>query len=206
MEMKERILLKARELFQQYGVKSITMDEIASQLGVSKKTIYQFFNDKDELVLVVFSDFIDKIEAECSSLKNQFPNAILEVVNLMHYVLDLFSRINPVMLYDLKKFHPKAYQVFLNYKNEFLYNSIVANLKRGIEEGVYRKNLNVDILAKFRIESIELAFDQQLFPAGKYNLVEVQKVFIESYLFGISNLEGHKMISDYLEQQKNFRS
>jgi AcrR family transcriptional regulator len=206
MEMKERILLKARELFQQYGVKSITMDEIASQLGVSKKTIYQFFSDKDELVLVVFSDFIDKIEAECSSLKNQFPNAILEVVNLMHYVLDLFSRINPVMLYDLKKFHPKAYQVFLNYKNEFLYNSIVANLKRGIEEGVYRKNLNVDILAKFRIESIELAFDQQLFPAGKYNLVEVQKVFIESYLFGISSLEGHKMISDYLEQQKNFRS
>lgn len=204
--MKERILLKARELFQQYGVKSITMDEIASQLGVSKKTIYQFFSDKDELVLVVFSDFIDKIEAECSSLKNQFPNAILEVVNLMHYVLDLFSRINPVMLYDLKKFHPKAYQVFLNYKNEFLYNSIVANLKRGIEEGVYRKNLNVDILAKFRIESIELAFDQQLFPAGKYNLVEVQKVFIESYLFGISSLEGHKMISDYLEQQKNFRS
>ncbi len=200
MEMKERILLKARELFQQYGVKSITMDEIASQLGVSKKTIYQFFSDKDELVLVVFSDFIDKIEAECSSLKNQFPNAILEVVNLMHYVLDLFSRINPVMLYDLKKFHPKAYQVFLNYKNEFLYNSIVANLKRGIEEGVYRKNLNVDILAKFRIESIELAFDQQLFPAGKYNLVEVQKVFIESYLFGISSLEGHKMISDYLEQ------
>lgn len=200
--MKERILLKARELFQQYGVKSITMDEIASQLGVSKKTIYQFFSDKDELVLVVFSDFIDKIEAECSSLKNQFPNAILEVVNLMHYVLDLFSRINPVMLYDLKKFHPKAYQVFLNYKNEFLYNSIVANLKRGIEEGVYRKNLNVDILAKFRIESIELAFDQQLFPAGKYNLVEVQKVFIESYLFGISSLEGHKMISDYLEQQK----
>jgi AcrR family transcriptional regulator len=206
MEMKERILLKARELFQQYGVKSITMDEIASQLGVSKKTIYQFFSDKDDLVLVVFSDFIDKIEAECSSLKNQFPNAILEVVNLMHYVLDLFSRINPVMLYDLKKFHPKAYQVFLNYKNEFLYNSIVANLKRGIEEGVYRKNLNVDILAKFRIESIELAFDQQLFPAGKYNLVEVQKVFIESYLFGISSLEGHKMISDYLEQQKNFRS
>lgn len=199
-------MLKARELFQQYGVKSITMDEIASQLGVSKKTIYQFFSDKDELVLVVFSDFIDKIEAECSSLKNQFPNAILEVVNLMHYVLDLFSRINPVMLYDLKKFHPKAYQVFLNYKNEFLYNSIVANLKRGIEEGVYRKNLNVDILAKFRIESIELAFDQQLFPAGKYNLVEVQKVFIESYLFGISSLEGHKMISDYLEQQKNFRS
>jgi len=202
MEMKERILLKATELFHQYGVKSITMDEIASQLGVSKKTIYQFFSDKDELVLVVFSNFISRTITECEACKTNTGDAINEVVNLMHYVLELFSRINPVMLYDLKKFHPNTYNVFLQYKNEFLYNSISANLKRGIEEGVYRQDLNIDILAKLRIETMELAFDQQLFPAGKYNFVEIQKIFIETYLFGISSLKGHQMILDYLEQQK----
>lgn len=202
MEMKERILTRATELFLQYGVKSITMDEIATQLGISKKTIYQFFSDKDELVLIVFNNFINSTITGCEASKESAENAVMEVVKLMNYVLSLFNSINPVMLYDLEKFHPKTYSVFLKYKNEYLYNSVAGNLKKGIEEGLYRENLNIDIVTKFRIGSMVLAFDQQLFPSGRYNFVEIHRLFIENYLYGISTLKGHQLILDYLEQQK----
>lgn len=202
MDMKERIQQKAGELFHRYGIKSITMDEIASQLGVSKKTIYQFFADKEELVMQVASEIIGHSRSSCDYCKQHADNAIHEVFNLMDFLMEMFSNINPVMLFDLEKFHPRSYAVFQQYKEEYLYEMISKNIRQGVAEGLYRENLNVDVITRIRLEGMVLGFNQQVFPAARYNIIDVQRILLEHFLFGIASAKGHKLILKYQKKSK----
>ena len=134
MEMKDRIQQKANDLFRRYGVKSITMDEIAAQLGASKKTIYQYFSDKDELVEAVVSHTIDFVQQTCDENRNSSKDAIHELFQAMDFLQQIFSGMNPAMMYDLERFHPQSYRIFLDHKNKYLFEVIKANLKRVIAE------------------------------------------------------------------------
>src|SRR6188474_1222368 len=124
MEMKERIQQKANDLFRRYGVKSITMDEIAAQLGASKKTIYQYFSDKDELVEAVVRHTIDFSQQTCDNNKLHAKDAIHELFQAMDFVQLIFSDMNPAMMYDLERFHPQSYKIFLDHKNKYLFDMI----------------------------------------------------------------------------------
>ena len=202
MEIRDRIKQKADELFRHYGIRSITMDEIASQLGMSKKTIYQYFTDKDELVDAVTEDELSFSQTSCERDASQSVNAIDEIFNVMEFIEEMFRNMNPAMIYDLEKFHPKSYKKFLEHKNKFLYQMIKTNLERGIKEELYRPEINIEIMTRFRLESMMLAFNQQVFPANKYNLVELEQQIIEHYLFGVSSLKGYKLILKY-KQERN---
>lgn len=197
MEMKERIQQKAAELFHRYGIKSITMDEIASQLGVSKKTIYQFFSDKDELVVTVARTIIEKSQSCCEHCTDSADNAVHHIANIMESLMNIFSGINPSMLYDLEKFHPKGYAVFKQYQENFLYHTILENLRQGINEGLYREDLDIEIAARLRLEGMLLGFNQQVFPASKYNVIYVQQKLLEHFLFGICSIKGHRLVLKY---------
>ena len=194
MEMKDRIQQKANDLFRRYGVKSITMDEIAAQLGVSKKTIYQYFSDKDELVEVIVKQTIEFAQQTCENNRNNSKDAIDELFQAMDFVQQIFSGMNPAMMYDLEKFHPQSYRIFLDYKNKFLFDIIKSNLKRGIAEELYRPDINIDIIAKFRLEAMMIAFNQDVYPASKFNLVDLHTTIIEHFLFGVASLKGYKLI------------
>lgn len=200
--MKDRIREKANELFRRYGIKSITMDEIASQLGVSKKTLYQFYADKDELVTAVAGEWIQFSEGCCDTYRQKCENAIDEIFLAMDFVQEMFSNMNPSMLYDLQKYHPQAFQKFDAHKNRYLYDSIMANLERGIAEGLYRPDLNKEILTKFRLESMLLPFNIEMFPSGKFTMGELEREILLHYLFGVSSLEGYKLIVEYLQRNK----
>ena len=116
--MKERILQKANDLFRRYGFKSITMDEIATQLGASKKTIYQYFSDKDELVEAVVKQTIDYAQQTCDNSRINSKDAVHELFEAMAFVQQIFSGMNPAMMYDLERFHPQAYRLFVDHKNK----------------------------------------------------------------------------------------
>jgi len=201
MEIKERIQQKAKDLFHRYGIKSITMDEIATQLGASKKTIYQYFSDKDELVDAIIKEMIGSAQEMCESNIATGKDAVHELFQAMDFVQQIFSEMNPAMMYDLDRFHPQSFKIFLDHKNKYLYQVIRDNLKRGIKEELYRPDINIDILAKFRLEGMMMAFNQDVFPSSKFNLAELHKIIIEHFLFGVASLKGYKLILKYHQER-----
>ncbi|MEP6701240.1 MAG: TetR/AcrR family transcriptional regulator [Bacteroidota bacterium] len=201
METKERIASKAEELFMQYGIRSVSMDDIANNLGMSKKTLYQYFADKDELVEAVVNGHINIVQGDCIDCRKGAKDAIHEIFLTMEHIMEEFNNMNPMLLYDLEKFHFKAYQRFREYKDKFLLQIIRANIEWGIRDELYRSDINVDVMSKFRIESMMIPFNVAVFPPGKYNLAATSEIIIENFAYGLATLKGHKLIQKYNEQK-----
>ena len=200
--MKDRIQIKAHELFLQYGIRSVSMDDIVAQLGISKKTLYQYYTYKDELVDSVLQYEIEHGQQDCQQCFQQSKDAVDEIFLTMERIIEQFRNMNPMVLYDLQKFHFNAFQKFLKYKNGFLLEVIRKNIERGIKEELYRPEINADILSKFRLESIMIAFNINIFPPRKYTLAEVTLEIIEHYLYGLATLKGHRLILKYKQERK----
>jgi AcrR family transcriptional regulator len=197
MDQKERIIAQARELFIRLGIRSVSMDDIAGQIGISKKTLYQHFEDKDELVERVVAFETTRMQDECHCCANTAENAVEEIFKTMEMVMQHFRNMNPMVLFDMHKFHGKAFAKFMEHKNIFLLDFISTNLKRGVSEGYFRQDIKIDILAKFRLESMMLAFNMDAFPPVKYNLAEVTITMIENFLYGLATSSGYKLIEEY---------
>ena len=201
MEVSQKILQKATDLFMQYGIRSVTMDEIAVQLGVSKKTIYQFYADKNELVDAVLMSILDDNQENCCQYKVAAGNAIEEVWLATEMVKEMFENMNPSLLYDLEKHHAASYEKFSQFKYKFLREVITDNLKRGIAEGLYRPGINVEIITMIRLETMMLPFNYNIAKNG-YSFVQVHLQLTELFLFGIASPKGYKLIEQYTQQQK----
>ena len=195
--MKELITKAADELFVKYGLRSVTMDDIAKKLAISKKTIYQFFEDKDALVETIVQQKLVEQTTAMNEIFNQSSNPIDEVLRLSDYIKESMSKLHPSILYDMEKFFPKSYAMFQNHKQCCFKDSFIINLKRGIELGLYRSNINTDILAVMRLSQIEMGFNPHLFPPDKHKLQDIQVEFIMHFLYGISTIKGHKLINKY---------
>jgi len=203
---KERILQKAHELFMRYGVRSVSMDDISTQLGMSKKTIYQFYTDKEELVDAVLSIMLDNNRKQCLADRQKGENAIHEVLLASEMMQEMFANMNPSIVFDLEKYHPAVSKKIQHHKQVFMYQVIKQNLERGIREELYRPEINVDVLTRFRIESMMLAFNTELFPNNRTHFVSIQEQILEHFLYGVSTVKGHKLIQKYKQQQKNLNN
>ncbi|HTB26947.1 MAG TPA: TetR/AcrR family transcriptional regulator [Puia sp.] len=205
MENKDRILEKAHDLFMQYGIRSITMDEIAAQLGISKKTIYQFFTDKDAMVEAVVNEVINRNEEDCRGFSLTAENAVHEIFVAMDFTQEMMKAMNPQIMYDLEKHHPAAFKRLKQYKYQFLFSTIKENLERGAREDIYRTDLNIDLTTRHRIESAFMPFNQEAFPQNKYPMNQTCQELAILFLHSICNPKGKKLIEKYLnERQKNF--
>lgn len=201
MEPQERIVNKAHELFMRYGIRSVSMDEVANNLGISKKTIYQFYADKDALVEDVIDIEVKANQCECILHKQKSENAIQEIFMAVDMMLEVVSKINPTVLFDLEKYHPKAFKKHNEFKNNFLYTIIKENLDWGKAEGLYREELKTDILARFRLASIFLVFNPEFFPLGKHSLPGVITEITDNFLNGLVSAKGLKLIQKYKQQR-----
>lgn len=200
MDHKERILVKAEELFMQYGIRSVSMDDIANHLGMSKKTLYQYFSDKDELVDEVVDGHIKEIQGDCLDCRRSAQDAIHEIFITMEQIVEEFSNMNPLLLHDLEKFHYKAYRRFRDHKDKFLVQIIRENIEWGIRDELYRPDINIDVICKYRLESMMIPFNVAVFPPGKYNLATTSEIIIEHFTYGLATIKGHKLIQKYNEQ------
>ena len=204
---RNRIKQATHDMVMQYGIRSVSMDDIATTLGISKKTIYQYFSDKDELVAAVVEDVIKYNQQCCTSDRAIAKDAVHEIFLAMQMMQEMFENMNPSILYDLEKFHPSAFRLFLEHKYHFLYRVLKENFERGIREELYREDVEIDVLIKARLECMMLAFNQQIFPKNKYRLVDVETQLTFHYLFGIASLRGHKLILKYqLDRAKKNKS
>lgn len=202
-EVKNKILNGAEELFMRYGVRSITMDEIARHLGISKKTIYQYFTDKDDIVTSVTREHLNNECTQFKQVAENARNAVEELVKLSLVMKEHLKGVNPSMLFDLQKYHQKAWSVWLEFKNQFIRDSVTRNINQGIEQGLYRPEINPAILAVLRLETIQLGFDDQLFPRDKFDVTQVQLHILEHFIYGLLTEKGRKLYQKYKKETIN---
>lgn len=196
-EVKEKILQGADELFMRNGIKSTTMDDIASHLGISKKTIYQFFADKDEIVFVVANRHLERDKKEIEAIANNSVNVLEELILLTKQIRKMLSRVHSSVLFDLQKYHPRTWEHFLKFKETCMAESIARNLYAGIEQGFFRPDINVNVLTKLRMEEVQMAFNPQLFPTESYNLLEVQIQLFDHFVYGLLTEQGRMVWEKY---------
>ncbi len=196
-----RIRQKAHDLFMQYGLRSVSMDDIANSLGISKKTIYIYYADKDELVNAVVSDIIKKNQTTCDFDRTNADNAIHEIFLAIDLVKELFRSMNPSLLYDMQKYYPASFKMFLAHKNDYLYGIIKANLLRGLSEELYREDIDIDVLARFRVECIILPFNPDFHTNVKSNMAEIEEELTMHFLFGLVSQKGYKLTLKYQEER-----
>ena len=175
------------------------MDDIATHLSMSKRTIYNSFEDKHAIVNALTKQELNLQHKELEDIRKHSKNSIDEIMGAMSCVGKTFGKINPTVFYDLQKFHPAAWKHFRVFKEEKMQVFIEENLKRGIKQELYRKDLRIKILAKLRIEEVELGFNSLVFPSSKFNFTEVQIALLDHFLHGIVTLKGHKLINKYKE-------
>lgn len=197
LEVQNRIVQKADDQFRKFGIRAVTMDDIALQAGISKKTIYQYFTDKNELVNDVMMATFKNNHQKCKLCCNQSSNSIEEIFMLMRTIGEDFRNLNPIILFDLKKFHNKTFQNFQKHLDEDITQMVLQNLERGIAEGFFRNDLNLEITARFRMASIWILFDQETFPYPKFELSQVFKEVLVLFLYGLVTPKGYKMIEKY---------
>ena len=179
METSEKIAHKAHALFARYGIRSTSMDDIAADLGISKKTIYRFYSNKDSLV----EGLVDKATGEnifsCKILTANSDNAIIELYFLMLRVKELYNVLNPGILYDLKKNHESAYEKFKNHKGLFIHQTLKANIERGVKMGLYREDFDIDVIVRFLLESITFISDPEIFSPAPYSKIKpIEEILI----------------------------
>jgi len=201
MDIRERIREKAQELFMQYGIRSVSMDDIATHLGMSKKTIYQYFSDKDELVDAVLGVEIQEMQANCQDCSGRAQDAVHEIFLTLDHIQEQLKHINPIILYDLEKFHFKTFQKFQQHKQKFLYQLFINNIERGLREELYRPEVQVDVMAKFRLETIMIPFNIVTFPPARYNVADTTREIIEHFVYGLATLKGYKLIQKYKHER-----
>jgi TetR/AcrR family transcriptional regulator, cholesterol catabolism regulator len=201
--VKNRIKQKAHDLFMQYGVRSVTMDEIAVQLGVSKKTLYQYYADKDELVDAVIIDVLGTNRDNCLKDRSMAKNAIHEVFLAIDMMQEMFQDMNPSVLFELERYYPTAFEKFIQHKYSFLYKVLTENIERGIAEELYRKDFDTEILVKARLESMMMPFNQMVFPKNKFSLIKVETELTTHFLYGLATIKGYKLITKYQQDRNN---
>ena len=195
--MQTKILFKARDLMLQSVLRQVTMDDLAHQLGISKKTIYQYYKDKDDLVKAVVNLELKDHELICKDCKSKAENAIHEMFLLMENMKAMTQTMNPNSMMELEKHFSSSFDMIKNHKDEFLFSLIKQNLMKVIEEGCYRKDLDIDIISKFRLETVFIPFNLHLFPLNKFNSIEVHTQLMEHFVYGLMTVKGHELMNQY---------
>jgi len=198
---KSKILSRCERLFMRYGIKSVTMDDVSRELGISKKTLYQFFQNKEDLVHQITVHHFDCQNLAVEQILKEAKTAIDEMFGIANWMNAMSKNINPSLIFDLRKYHPASWNVFINHRNTEVYNSIKNNLERGVREGIYREDLNVEIITRIYIARVEMFIDNEIFPYDKFPPEKTFNVFIDYHIRGIATPKGIKLLEKIKSQK-----
>ncbi|WP_262712079.1 TetR/AcrR family transcriptional regulator [Litoribacter populi] len=201
LETREKIIEVTTERIAKFGVRSVTMDDIARAAGVSKKTIYQEFGDKEQLVYDVFTAELDRDAEIVEGFFGQPGGVISHLIKLSKFIRDTFTNMHPMVLNEIQRYYPRCWQQFEKFKEEHALSSIVKLLENGKEEGLFRKEIDSEILGQLRMEQIGISFDPQIFPPDKFNMLDVQMQLFDLFLYGILTQKGIKIYQEKMKHQ-----
>lgn len=195
-EQQEKWLKRVEEMFLRYGIKSVTMDDVSRELGISKKTLYGFVESKDALVYKVMQRHIEAKKMLCSGLFQQAANAIEEMVIMIEASMHQMAQIGANIVFDLQKYHRAAWEVIEEYRSGALYDKVKNNLERGIAEGLYRSDFDADIVARMHVAMSFQLFNEDVFPLSQYKREVVFLQYEMHYLHGIVTDRGRALLQE----------
>jgi len=195
MDIRNRIIEGAAELFKTYGIKSVTMDSLASHLGMSKRTIYEVFSDKDELLIGVLKWMAEKQEGLVKRILDESENSIVAIFKLLEINRDHFQDMSPAFQADMKKYYHEVLMKKTDKCEMPDYQNNVQVIERGIKEKLFRKEINPDLVNRCLYSLLRSTMDQDLYPFEQFPRREVIKNVFINYLRGISTKEGLYLIS-----------
>lgn len=197
METRERIIVESSNLFKRYGIRSITMDQIAENLGISKRTIYEIFSTKDDLLNACITYGMDEKKKTSQEILKNSAN-ILEAF-LLHIKknIEAMNSISPLFMLDAMKFHSKVFKNKMKEREVSAYNHIVDFIKAGKAEGYFRPQINEDIVSKLIIEQFKIIGNDNLFPPDKYSKSEIFENIAVNFLRGIASIKGLGIIDNF---------
>lgn len=197
MEKKNRIIEGALDLFMRMGVKGVNMDDVATHLGMSKKTLYQFVQNKSDLVEQSFTCHHGRVRKMIEEISCRHENAIDELFDIDEGVCRLMKNRHPSMVFNLKKQHPKVWGLLDDLKKKHIFKTVKQNLAAGVEQGMYRPDINKDIIAKLMMSRVDALVDDELFPLTEYDFRHLLKENRVYHIRGIATTKG----IEYLEQK-----
>ncbi|HEX3007693.1 MAG TPA: TetR/AcrR family transcriptional regulator [Bacteroidales bacterium] len=197
MEVREKIISGAQKMFMRNGIRNITMDAIAVQLGISKRTIYEKFEDKDELLLCCLELAIAEQRSTGESLLNSSENVIEALIKIVKYNIQVLKTINPAFFQDIKKHYPLLSRRTIESNDKQNMAKFIELLKRGIKEQVFRDAINVEIVARLLFEQFKIMNNAEVFPSDKFSKAEVFENLVINFLRGIATEKGWELIEKY---------
>jgi AcrR family transcriptional regulator len=201
MDYKQRIIEEAAVMFRTYGIRAVTMDMLANQMGISKRTIYEVFNDKDELLTGVLKWMTVKQRGLMEKVMSESENVIEAIFKILTIMMDHFQNMSPSFQMDMKRYHHDIIEK-LDVVNELPYvSNNVLIIERGIKEGVFRKDIDVEIINKCMLEVAKITNDRDLFPPDSFPSKDVIRNVYLNYLRGLCTQKGLDLI-DYYEKKK----
>jgi len=196
-EKVNKILEQVSELYFKYGIKSVTMDDVARELGISKKTLYEYFTDKNDLVAKFLDFHIQKIREVFEVENEDSGNAIDHLLYISKILMNFLKDLNPSVHYDLQKYYPEIFKSLFEYKRNNMLDSVKQNIIRGMQEGLYRKDLNPEIIAHIYVNRVEASMDANFLRSKD---VTSSELFSEMFTYHIRGISSKKGI-EYFEKQ-----
>ncbi len=191
------LIEKARDLYYRYGIRSVTMSDIARQLGVSKKTLYQEVSSKEELVQKVFELDLREERDQMVHLQSNSKDAIEQMVQTTIFIMKRMRKVSPVTHYDLQKYYGPLWSDLESEQLKFIYEILKKNIQWGKSTGLYRENIDAEIIARFFIHKASMAVNEVYFPLETYQRDDLLMQLISYHVNGITTPEGVKLWKSY---------
>ncbi|MCP4884763.1 MAG: TetR/AcrR family transcriptional regulator [Flavobacteriales bacterium] len=198
--MKDKILQKSADMFLNLGFKSVTMDDIAANLGMSKKTIYSHFSSKKKLVEASTFFVSEKVNETICSIIDAKYDPIEETFTIKSMINNLLKNEKSSPSYQLQKYYPKIFKQVNDQQFEVLKSCIVENLKRGIVGGYYRKDIDIDLITRFYFSGNISLTNQDLFPMDKYEMSSLKDTYLDYHIRAIATEKGLRTLKNILKK------
>jgi AcrR family transcriptional regulator len=199
MDIKERIVQEASNLFFRNGVRSMTMSDIANELGISKRTLYEVFQDKEELLGECISAHMKKADCEMEKLINNSDDVIEALMRLYAKHLSNAHEVNKSVLHDLKKYYASVYEKFESRQHDGYY-TFAPLLEKGIQQGLIREDINLEVVLWLVRAQFKALIDDEYIPTDKYSVKEFMSASIRNFIRGIATSAGIIQIDQRMEK------
>lgn len=200
--MKEQIINKASELFLTLGFKSVTMDDLANEMGISKKTIYQYFENKSALVEATTQQVFESVCTGIDCIRHTHENPIKELFEINNFVKEFLKDEKESPQFQLQKYYPKTFKKLKDNQFYMMMDCVTENLETGIKLGLYRSDIHTAIIARIYFLCATGIRDQDLFPGQEFNFPTLLNEFLEYHLRGIVTKKGENELTKYINQNQ----
>lgn len=198
--VRERVAQEATRLFARYGVRSVKMDDIAEEMHISKRTIYEHFRDKDELLMLCMRQMLTRHRDQRNEIINSSANVIEGIIRVINHTASIIQQVNPSLFREIERNHPRVRDMIRSFREEHEYRNTIEMIERGIEQGLFLASIDSDIAARLLLTQFEVISNEKVFPPEKYPPVHLIRIVIINFIRGIATEKGRVLVDELIKE------